>query len=166
MICETHCLKVLTRCILYLQLMFDKSCWKKKNSEKEGVQQPNLNIFKFSKVVSIKTFRWIFQLLFPKKLRTVVIHNNQVYLIFCDNHGCKRWYPEGVWWNFYCPTPLWWTVSSDTAFERIACGLCSWRGCVHEGVLHTYWQFFLELVGRWQSLTLCDIWHTHGKCYI
>lgn len=62
--------------------MFDKSCWKKKNSEKEGVQQPNLNIFKFSKVVSIKTFRWIFQLLFPKKLRTVVIHNNQVYLIF------------------------------------------------------------------------------------
>jgi hypothetical protein len=27
-ICETHCLKVLIRCIMYLQLMFDKSCWK------------------------------------------------------------------------------------------------------------------------------------------
>jgi hypothetical protein len=50
--------------------------------KKKGGSTTQFEYFKFSKVVSIETFRQIFQKKIPKKLRTVVIHNNQVYVIF------------------------------------------------------------------------------------
>ncbi len=165
-ICETHCLKVLIRCIVYLQLMFDKSCWKYYFSEKEGGSTTWFEYFKFSKVVSIWKFQMDMSFFFPEKLRTIVIHNNQVYLIFLItmvvNVDAQRGYggissaPPHSGRQYHQTRPL---RELDV-------------GCVHEGVLFMkvsfilYWQNLLELVGRWESLSICDIWHTHGKCYI
>ncbi len=152
---ETHCLKVLIRCILYLQLTFDKSCWIFIFFEKEGGSTTQFEYFKISKVVSIWNFQTNISKKNPKKLRTVVIHYNQAYLIYLitmvGNVDTQRGLVELL------------LPHSTLVDSIIRHGL--WENCMWVVFMKVsfilYWQILLELVGRWQSLTMR--WHlTHS----